>query len=150
MCPDPRCSRSALNATSPVSDCRQRGAGLPIALFIITVLALLVLAMAQWQQASGESVSLQIQSQRAFFAAESGAQVAVRNVLEPGANCAVVTSPLVFPGGGLSGCRAVLQCESVTANLGGTGGNEVFTITSTGQCGAGQDRAVRELEVRVR
>lgn len=44
----------------------QGGAGLPVALFIITVLALLVTGMAQLQQASGDSVSLQIQSQRAF------------------------------------------------------------------------------------
>jgi len=56
----------------------QTGAGLPIALFVITVLALLVIVMAQLQQGTGESLSLQIQSQRAFFAAESGAQVGVR------------------------------------------------------------------------
>jgi MSHA biogenesis protein MshP len=149
MCPEFRCRHLHRYTIGLVPGNSQRGAGLPIALFIITVLALLVLAMAQWQQASGESVSLQIQSQRAFFAAESGAQVAVRDVLEAG-SCSALASPLAFSGAGLAGCRAVLQCESVTADLGGTGGNAVFTITSSGQCGSGTDRAVRELEVRVR
>lgn len=46
---------------------KQQGAGLPIALFIITVLALLVVGMAQLQERSGQAVSLQIQSQRAFM-----------------------------------------------------------------------------------
>lgn len=45
----------------------QNGAGLPIALFIITVLSLIVLSMGQLQESSGKAISLQIQSQRAFL-----------------------------------------------------------------------------------
>lgn len=128
----------------------QSGAGLPVALFIVTVLAFLVLGMAQLQQGSGESISLQIQSQRAFFAAESGAQVAVRDVLEAD-SCSGVNSPLIFSdANGLQTCRATMSCESVTADIGGSGGNTVFTITSSGQCGAGADQATRDIEVRVR
>lgn len=129
---------------------KQAGAGLPVALFIVTVLALLVLGMSQLQQGSGEAISLQIQSQRAFFAAESGAQVGVRDVLEAD-SCAGINSPLDFEDAdGLQGCSAEMACEGVTANIGGTGGNTVYTITSTGSCGAGQDQATREIEVRVR
>jgi MSHA biogenesis protein MshP len=128
---------------------RQAGAGLPIALFIITVLALLVIGMSQLQQASGESVSLQIQSQKAFFAAESGAQVGVRDVLE-GSSCGASNSPLAFTTPALNGCSATLSCESVTEILGGPGGNTVYSITSTGQCGSGSDQAIRVIEVRVR
>ncbi len=128
---------------------KQQGAGLPIALFIITVLALLVVGMAQLQQSASNSVSLQIQSQRAFYAAESGAQLAVRNVLD-GNSCGVLVSPVSFSATGLTGCSAELSCESVPANTGGSGGNIVFTISSSGQCGAGADRAVRDIEVRVR
>lgn len=128
----------------------QSGAGLPVALFIVTVLAFLVLGMSQLQQGSGESVSLQIQSQRAFFAAESGAQVAVRDVLEAD-SCAGINSPLAFDDAdGLQSCSAAMACESVTADIGGSGGNTVFTITSTGQCGAGADQSTRSIEVRVR
>lgn len=127
----------------------QQGAGLPIALFIITVLALLVVGMAQLQQSASDSVSLQIQSQRAFYAAESGAQLAVRNVLD-GNSCGVLVSPVNFSAAGLAGCSAELSCESIPATIGGSGGDIVFTINSIGQCGAGADRAVREVEVRVR
>ncbi len=127
----------------------QSGAGLPVALFIITILALLVIGMAQLQQAGGESVSLQIQSQRAFFAAESGAQVGVREVLDAG-SCSAISSEVSFSVPGLSGCRAELSCTSVTANISGPGGDTVFSIESRGQCGAGPDRATRVVEVRVR
>lgn len=128
----------------------QSGAGLPVALFIVTVLAFLVLGMSQLQQSSGESISLQIQSQRAFFAAESGAQVAVRDVLEAD-SCGGINSPLTFnDADGLQSCSATMDCESVTADIGGSGGNTVYTITSTGQCGSGPDQATRDIEVRVR
>lgn len=127
----------------------QYGAGLPVALFIITVLALLVAAMAQLQVSSGQAVSLQIQSQRAFFAAESGAQVAVRDVLDAG-SCSALGNPLDFTEAALDGCSASLSCESVTANVHGPGGNTIFSIASTGQCGSGVDQATRIIEVRFR
>lgn len=128
----------------------QAGAGLPVALFIVTVLSLLVLGMSRLQQGSGESISLQIQSQRAFFAAESGAQVAVRDVLEA-TSCDGINSPLEFEdAAGLQGCDTVLACGSFDSNIGGTGGNTVYTITSTGRCGDGRDQATRVVEVRVR
>jgi MSHA biogenesis protein MshP len=129
---------------------QQKGAGLPIALFIITVLALLVVGMAQLQESSGQAISLQIQSQRAFFAAESGAQVGVRDVLESD-SCGAISTPVNFSQGGLSDCTAALECESLSTGLGGPGGNVVFTITSTGQCGVGgEDESKRVVEVRIR
>ncbi|MHA7810973.1 MAG: hypothetical protein ACX933_14275 [Marinobacter adhaerens] len=128
----------------------QCGAGLPVALFIITILALLVIGMAQLQQAGGESVSLQIQSQRAFFAAESGAQVAVAEALGSG-DCAAVTGSVTFPTGGLIGCSASLYCSAVGADIDGDGVDEtVFTIRSDGRCGSGRDVTNRTVEVRVR
>jgi MSHA biogenesis protein MshP len=128
----------------------QTGAGLPIALFIITVLALLVIGMSQLQQAGGDSVSLQIQSQRAFLAAESGAQVAVRKALESG-DCAAVSGSVTFPTGGLSGCSASMSCSALGADIDGDAVDEiVFTIRSDGQCGSGRDGANRTVELRVR
>jgi len=126
---------------------KQKGAGLPIALFIITVLALLVVGMGQLQERSGQAVSLQIQSQRAFYAAESGAQVAVRNALVSGTCDA--NSSISFDVPGLSSCSASLECESIKPTI----DREdvfVYSITSSGQCGAGADQATRVIEVRVR
>lgn len=129
---------------------RQKGIGLPIALFVITVLALLVAGMAQLQQATGQSISLQIQSQRAFHAAESGAQLAVAEMLD-GGDCATVTASVDFAVGGLKECRADIQC-SVTAPLSipGGGGNRVYTLVSSGECDSGDELAQRVVEVRLR
>lgn len=121
----------------------QRGAGLPVALFIITVLALLVAGMAQLQQSSGEAVSLQIQSQRAFFAAESGAQVGVGRILDDPDNPQCFSGTISFSNAGLDGCRVEISCD-------GTPGDEVFTLASAGYCGSGPDAASRTVEVRVR
>jgi MSHA biogenesis protein MshP len=132
------------------SFCHQRGAGLPIALFVITVLSLLVLGMSQLQQGASQSLSLQIQSQRAFFAAESGAQSAVRKALDGGCPAVDSASPLNFSAGGLASCSASLACESVTADISGPGENTVYTIRSTGSCGNDPYRTEREIEVRVR
>lgn len=129
---------------------QQQGAGLPLAIFIITVLALLVIGMAQLQDSSAQSVSLQIQSQRAFFAAESGAQVGVAEVLGGGA-CGAVSSPVVFSTNGLNTCQANLTCNVASADVNGDGSPEtIFTVGSAGRCGTGSDLAVREVEVRVR
>lgn len=124
----------------------QRGAGLPIALFVITVLALLVFGMAQLQQSTGEAVSLQIQSQRAFFAAESGAQVRIGSIFEAIDNGSAPSCPspvTAFGAPGLAGCSATFDCAFDSAS-------GVFTLASTGSCGNGVDAATRTVEVRVR
>ena len=138
MCPDVRSFRY------------QHGAGLPVAIFVITVLALIAVAMTQLQQSTGASISQQILSQRAFYAAESGAQVAVTEVLGAG-SCSAVTSNLNFSNGALSGCEATLTCQSVQGDIdGGPGDETVFTLTSDGVCGQGPEQASRSVQVRVR
>lgn len=131
-----------LNGSSHI----QSGAGLPIAIFIITVLALLVFGMAQLQQSSGEAVSLQIQSQRAFFAAESGAQVGVQQILSQLENGSAPSCPADIPsfvaGGGLVSCSVDFDCDFVSGGI--------ATIASVGRCGGGQDEAERTIEVRLR
>lgn len=129
---------------------KQSGAGLPIALFVITVLSLLVLGMSQLLDSSAQSVGLQIQSQRAFFAAESGAQAGVALALD-NANCAAVPSSLSFSSAGLQACEAQLSCSSVQADIDGNSAPEtVYTLVSEGRCGTGNDLASRTVEVRVR
>ena len=129
---------------------RQRGAGLPVALFIITVLALIVTSMAQQQESTGAAVSQQILSQRAFYAAESGAQAAVTEALY-GSGCGSVPGSLSFTGRGLNGCSTSLSCSVVRADIEGDAADEdVYTLVSTGQCGVGTEQATREIEVRVR
>ncbi|MDX5299245.1 MAG: hypothetical protein LPK85_09870, partial [Gammaproteobacteria bacterium] len=129
---------------------KQRGVGLPLALFVITVLSLLVAFMAQIQQSTQEQLSLQLQSMRAFLAAESGAQAAVSLVMPPdgGAGRACAVSPfhqVTFATPGLRGCTATVRCRADTGD-----GATYHTLQSEGRCGGGADEAVRVVEVRVR
>lgn len=129
---------------------KQQGAGLPVALFIITVLALLVVAMAQLQQRSGDAVDLQILSQRAFMAAESGAQIAVTDVLHEGRSCDS-SWQISYSASGLSGCRVELSCGTTdVSDVGGSGGDTLYRFVSAGICAVGAEQASREVEVRVR
>lgn len=123
---------------------RQQGAGLPVAIFVITVLALLVLGMAQLQESGAEAVDFQIQSQRAFLAAESGAQIGAGKVLADPAAPQCFNDTITFSNHGLSGCQAVITCL-------GSPGDELLTLRSEGQCGSGPlNEAKRIIEVRLR
>ena len=129
---------------------QQRGAGLPIAIFIITALALIVTSMAQQQESSGRAISQQILSQRAFYAAESGAQAAVTLALH-GGGCASFPKSLSFDEAGLKNCSAILECSLVQADIDGDSTDEtVFTLVSEGRCGSGAEETSRTVEVRVR
>lgn len=129
---------------------RQGGAGLPMALFVITVLALIVVSMGQQQESAGAAVSQQILSQRAFYAAESGAQMAVAEALG-GGSCGAVSGAVNYTQAGLNNCSASLSCTSVQADIDGDSTLErVYTLISVGQCGSGAEAASRTVEVRVR
>lgn len=137
----------------------QRGAGLPVAIFIITVLSLLVLTMADLQDSSSQSVSLQIQSQRAFFAAESGVQLTLAMILPETENAAEVWGNVVnksiedndidfIDAAGLRGCAANVKAEPIPDK----DDPVLVKVTSTGSCGApgSIDSAQRTVEVRLR
>lgn len=140
---------------------KQAGAGLPIALFIVTVLSLIVLGMSQLQESSGNAISLQIQSQRAFFAAESGAQVVVAHLLRREEQESVSLNEIddlecfddpetpdrpifdkPYNVSGLQSCSARAYCKS---------DDRLFEIKSIGSCGAegAPDHAQRTVEVRL-
>jgi MSHA biogenesis protein MshP len=129
---------------------QQRGFGLPMALFVITVLAVIVTAMGSMQTTSGQSSVLHIQGERAFYAAESGTEAALNVLLppdgSPGRACA--TSPFFsasFSASGLNDCSVSVSCAQMTVD-----GENLYTLTSQGSCGAGMDQASRTLEVRAR
>ncbi|TDT36991.1 MSHA biogenesis protein MshP [Halospina denitrificans] len=121
----------------------QRGVGLPLAIFLITVMALIVATIAQLQQTTGEMEGLDIQSGRAYYAAESGAQLGM-TFQDEGEGCGF--SQQTFNGfqQGIEGCEATVTCQE----LGGA--DPMFEIESVGECGSGQDRARRTVEVLAR
>lgn len=126
----------------------QRGVSLILVLFLLVVVSLLVAAIAQLNRGGSNAVSMEIQSTRALFAAESGAQIAALqlfpiNGATPG--CGAVTTPRAFTAGALNTCSANLTCTTATA-----AGRTVYTVTSEGICGAGNDRARRRITIGLR
>ena len=132
---------------------RQRGFGLPLAVFIITVLALIGAAMVALTRTGQEAVGSEIQSIRAFYAAESGAQIALATVLPLSggsigvAGCNALSLNPAFNATGLEGCTASASCSGQTVD-----GTDYYRITSLGECrfGGSGNTARRRLEVMVR
>lgn len=117
---------------------------------MITVLALIVVALTDLEESSGISFSLDINSMRAFYAAESGAQVDMAKIFPAGGvvvGCSASTSTVSFPSSaaGLSNCRATVERSCVAVD-----GIKYFSLTSTGSCGSGIDTAERVIVVRAR
>ena len=135
------CPRSSSSSVS-VNKHKVRGLGLPLAIFIITVMAFIALAINELSESGAKTVGVNVLSMRAFYAAESGANV-VLAAAGTGAPCNSATTVNITSGNmqaGLSQCRA-----SVTCTPNGT----VYDITSTGICGSGAEQATRIVRVRL-
>lgn len=124
-----------------------QGFGLPVALFVITVLALIIASMSVIQRIGSDGISIQIQNQRAFYSAESGVQIGLNLLFPPasgtGKDCS--DSPFYqqnFSAPGLIGCHVAVECRSVSVNS-----ETYYTLVSSGRCGQGKDLAQRKLEV---
>lgn len=144
----------------------QRGLGLPGALFILVILALLVVTITNLETQTGESMIQDVQSTRAFFAAETGAQAGLAKLFGPGESgmgscasaCSGGSSLLVsldfdsLSGGaptGLASCSYSVDCCKQVDTFGST----YFRLTSKGSCGDGAaplDQASRVVEVGAR
>ena len=124
---------------------RQSGIGLPVAIFIITIMSLIAVAVNQMGETNSQTYVQNVLSVRAFYAAESGAQLRAKSVLVgPPCVCdADITYTFAATITGLSLCSAQTSCSQFVAN------SETFcTIESIGSCDSG--RAQRTIEVRVK
>lgn len=129
------------------SGAHQRGATLPVVILVLVLLAVLGTAMVQLNATGQRSVALEVISTRAFYAAESGAQFALGRILpRDGTPAACGSWPLSFDPPGLRGCSAQVNCTGPRTRQ----GNNYYTIVSQGQCGTGESRARRTIEVGVR
>jgi len=130
---------------------QQRGIGLPATIFLIVVLALIVLAMSDLTEDSSRGFAQDFESTRAFYAAESGAQVALNRVFVGGTTCDNSMGYLDFDAGGnnpgLNNCIAQLVCRVDTVTVAGVD-TDFMTFTSTATCGSGLDQATRSVQVR--
>lgn len=116
---------------------RQRGIGLPAAIFIITVMALIAVAINLLVQQNAETFEEEVNLARAFYAAESGAGFMMNRTFPPeeysgyvGSNCAARTYTFADTVPGLVQCTATVTCSTKTDS-----GKDYHTIESTGSCG---------------
>jgi len=129
---------------------KQRGFSLPLAIFIITVLAVIGAVMVTLSQSGQQSTALEIQSIRAFYAAESGAQIGLHNIFPiaggsiGAAGCTALSINQPFSTIGLQGCNAAVNCTPQTVS-----GDTYYIINSTGTCQMGgvHSTARRSIEV---
>lgn len=126
---------------------RQAGLGLPSALFLILIMILIVAAINQLNEMSAAAYGREWLGMRAFYAAESGAQLSAVYVLTPevapvcDANFINNLNLTTF---GLSECRVNVVCDEVIVQA-----NSYVTLTSTGVCGTGIDAASRAIQIRL-
>ena len=129
---------------SPMRLARQRGIGLPAAIFVITLLAVITAAIYQLLGQNAQTYQEQINLTRAFYAAESGTGFAMNSLfapedyplfLEQPASCADWDTGKGFPRlyeftvDGLNKCSAIVSCEDVAVS-----GVVYPTFTSVGKC----------------
>lgn len=130
----------------------QRGASLIMVLFLLVVVSLLAASMARLNRGGSNAVSMEIQSTRALFAAESGTQLMAMQIfplggIEANAQCpAALPQVNNFTVNGLNNCIATVNCNRTA-----TAGRNIFTLTSTGECAIGtNDYARRKITVGLR
>ncbi|WP_283788576.1 hypothetical protein QNI23_000895 [Bermanella sp. WJH001] len=126
---------------------KQLGLGLPSAIFLILVMTLILAAINQINESSAISQGREWLNIRAFYAAESGAQLAAVYQLTPQASPSCDTSfisNLDLTSTGLNNCSISVSCEEKIVNL-----QSYITLTSTGVCGVGSDSATRVIQIRL-
>jgi len=127
----------------------QSGIGLPATIFLIVILSLIVLAMGDLTEQSNLGFGQDYHSVRAFYAAESGAQVALNRVFVGATTCNNALADIDFDSGGanpgLDDCSTVLSCDSIPVD-----GSTYMTFVSTATCGTGYELSTRSIEVRAK
>ena len=127
---------------------KQEGIGLPAAIFVITLMAGIAVAINLLVEQNAESFTEDLNFTRAFYAAESGAGFAMNTIFPPEeyptyattAECAdVVPSVYNFIVDGINQCSASVTCEWIMIS-----GTNYATIESTGTCGD----VARSIQVR--
>lgn len=126
---------------------KQRGMGLPTALFIILVLSLIVAALNNMNDTSAKAYGREWLSMQAFYAAESGAQAAASLTLHPDLTKPTCNNAFYsrnFTAPGMLNCSVQVSCVHDVL-----GSDNFYTLTSSGTCGSGTDQARRIIQVRL-
>lgn len=122
---------------------RSRGMGLVSAIFLILVVAVLVVAITRMVRFSGEAFAQEVMSNRAFLAAESGAQLGLNRLFAPEGTGSCSNWTWDLSSTGLNHCQASVACRSEVV-----GTTSYYTLESSGRCVVGGSIAERQVLVR--
>ncbi len=124
----------------------QRGIGLPAALFIITIMAMVAGGINKINEMNASAYGREWLSMAAFYAAESGAQTAAIYVINPLPVMPACDADFInaLTPTGLPGCSVNVTCSIQVVDT-----VTYYTLNSTGICGTGIDAATRIVQVRV-
>lgn len=111
---------------------KQAGIGLMGAVFFMVVVGLLSAAITSSVTNGADAFALEIISQRAFFAAETGAQLGVQSAYPPQGTGSCGNNNWDLNVIDLPQCSATVSCRSSVV-----GGVAYHTIESTGRCSDG-------------
>lgn len=132
---------------------QQKGFLIPVAIFIVVGLAGLAVAISRLTSGSFSTSVQEAVVVQALYAAESGAQYAMHELLfdvadatEADANCTSVNGGSIsYTAVGLSGCSTQITC----AKAGNSGGSaNIYNLSSAASCGGGDITAERTIAVR--
>lgn len=126
---------------------KQAGISMAFLLFAIIIMSLLAAGLMRLNSQSTTANTQQVISTRAFFAAESGAQLQAMALFPVSGVGACANQIYNFSTtNGLSGCTATTSCTNTTIN-----GVNYYQVNSVGQCNAGQPlQATRTIQVRLK
>lgn len=129
---------------------KQRGSALVIAVFVIVVMLALAVGLSRLLISSSETVVYEVQGTRALFAAQSGLEIVLSELLfSETRSCESFSrdTPLTFSisAGGQSNCPVTVSCEDYTAE-----NVTIYQLESIGQCIANDFTTSRTVQIEVR
>ena len=138
--------------TAHQSPGRQQGSMLLTALFIIIVVSLLAAALSRIWSSTADSVATEVYSAKAYYAAESGMEYAMYQVLQAGLVCPDFPSPsrqLDFSVGnepGLANCQTQISCQRIVID---SLSSQTYLL-ATGTCEGGKIVAQHQVEAEIK
>lgn len=124
---------------------KQQGFSLPMAVFVIVIMAVIGTAAVSVLTTGQRSSADQIIATRSLYSAESGAQWVLSQLFPldgSPANCLNSYPGLNFNATGIAGCSASTSCSSATVS-----GKTYYTIDSTGRCDFSSSSASRRIQI---
>lgn len=123
---------------------KSAGMGLVSAIALITLAAVLSIAIMRTVRTVSDSSVQAIVSFRAFLAAESGAHLGANRLIAPDGSGSCSSRTFVLSDMGLPSCSTVVDCRSEAV-----GGETLYTLQSTATCSPSGFKASHSVVVRL-